>query len=382
MKTPSKRIRVCHIVTRLAVRGVPRQVLDIAEGLDPARFDVEVLTGHSEPDEGDLWEEACERGIRVTRIESLCRPVRLSSDVRALYQIYRHLRAHPCDLVHTHIAKAGLLGRLAARFAGIPRVVHTYHGIPNEWVGHGTSARFFRAVERSISTQTDAIVAVSRAVQDLVQAIPIGRGNSWHVIYNGIDRSFVDAEPAERQATQLLVVGSLTREKGCDVLLHAMPKIISHWPSVELLFLGDGPLKKQLEALACQLGIADHVRFLGLVADVRLWLRTCTILVAPSRSEGLGMAVIEAMAMGCPVVASRTGGLTEVVSDGETGYLVDVGHVEGLVDRIANLLQDPDQRAHFGAAGRARAYTHFAADRSIAQLEDVYTALIEKPILR
>ena len=110
-------IRVCHIVTRLAVRGVPRQVLDLAEGLDRARFQVCVLTGHSESGEGDLWDEARDRGIDVTRIEALRRPIHPTRDGFALAQLYRYLRRHPCDIVHTHIAKAGLLGRLAARSA-------------------------------------------------------------------------------------------------------------------------------------------------------------------------------------------------------------------------------------------------------------------------
>lgn len=379
--TASQPIRVCHIVTRLAVRGVPRQVLDIAEGLDRSRFSVSVLTGHSEPEEGDLWDEARGRGIAVTRINDLRRSVHLSRDGAAFLQIYRYLRSHPCDIVHTHIAKAGLLGRMAARLAGIPSVLHTYHGIPNEWVGNGISARFFRGLEKWSAVRTDALIAVSQAVRTEIRAVDIGTANRWHVIHNGISPLFLSEErpnAADRNDALLIAVGSLTKEKGYDVLLQALPTIASSCPDVELVFIGDGPLKASLQTLAKDLDVASRVRFVGVVSDVRPWLRRATLLVAPSLSEGLGMAVVEAMAMECPVVASRVGGLVEAVVDGETGFLVDAGSISPLNQQVIELLNSPEQRARLGSNGRKHVQAHFARDWSIVQLQDVYETLFRE----
>ena len=371
-------IRVCHIVTRLAVRGVPRQVLDLAEGLDRARFQVCVLTGHSESGEGDLWDEARDRGIDVTRIEALRRPIHPIRDGFALAQLYRYLRRHPCDIVHTHIAKAGLLGRLAARLAKIPFVLHTYHGTPNEWIGDGTSARLFRGTERWVSTRTDMLIAVSEAVRGEISAMGIGSASRWRVIRNGISpifRSESLPSPAQRNKAQLLAVGSLTEEKGYDVVLRALPTIASSHPDVELVFIGDGPLKASLQALANDLNVASRVRFIGVVADVRPWLRQSTLLVAPSLSEGLGMAVVEAMAMECPVVASRVGGLVEVVVHGETGFLVQAGHVPLLAQQVVELLSSPEERVRLGANGSRHVQANFTRDRPIAQLQELYETL-------
>lgn len=375
---PIPPIRVCHIVTRLAVRGVPRQVLELAEGLDRARFQVRVLTGHSESCEGDLWDEARDRGIDVTRIEALRRPIHPIRDGFALAQLYRYLRSHPCDIVHTHIAKAGLLGRMAARLAKVPFVLHTYHGTPNEWIGDGTSARLFRGIERRAAAKTDRLIAVSEAVRREMSAMGIGSASRWCVIRNGISpifRSEPFSSPTQRNRAQLLAVGSLTEEKGYDVVLRALPTIVSSHPDVELVFIGDGPLKASLQALANDLNVASHVRFIGVVADVRPWLRKATLLVAPSLSEGLGMAVVEAMAMECPVVASRVGGLVEVVVHGETGFLVEAGRVPLLAQQVVELLSSPEERVRLGANGSRHVQANFTRDRSIAQLQELYETL-------
>tara|TARA_B100000212_G_scaffold330042_1_gene295925 strand:+ start:148 stop:621 length:474 start_codon:yes stop_codon:yes gene_type:complete len=150
---------------------------------------------------------------------------------------------------------------------------------------------------------------------------------------------------------------------------------VSSHPDVELVFIGDGPLKASLQALANDLNVASHVRFIGVVSDVRPWLRKATLLVAPSLSEGLGMAVVEAMAMECPVVASRVGGLVEVVVHGETGFLVEAGRVPLLAQQVVELLSSPEERVRLGANGSRHVQANFTRDRSIAQLQELYETL-------
>ncbi len=375
-----QRIRVCHIVTRLAVRGVPRHVIDMAVALDPERYDVQVLTGHSEPGEGDLWQEALDLGIAVRRIPALQRRVDPRADVLALWQLYRYLRCHSCDIVHTHISKAGMLGRLAARWAGVPLVLHTYHGVPLEWNGTGLAARFFRFCERRVARSTSALVAVSQAVKNDLLQMGIGASERWHVIYNGVPAAML-AEGIEAHkvawAPLLLYVGSLTREKGVAVLLKALPELRADFPNLGLCIVGDGLLKKDLEHLVSELDSDAYVHFAGLVEDVRPWLVACAALVVPSLSEGMGLAAVEAMAMERPVVASAVGGLREVVVDGETGLLVEPGDSHVLAQQIHALLQNSDKRRRMGSNGRRRVQRHFTVERSVDQLQNLYEALLK-----
>ena len=366
---------------RSAVRGVPRHVIELAAGLDRARFSVEILTGHSEADEGDLVSEARDRGLSVTRIGALRRRVHVRDDLVALYQIYRHLRRASIDIVHTHISKAGILGRQAARWAGVPLVLHTYHGVPEEWVGDSPKARLFRAVERRAARTTDAIVAVSGAVREDILNLGIGGNSRWEVVYNGIAPAFFaleGAQPSGERGLRLVTIGSLTPEKGVDVMLRALPSVVRLHPGVELVVVGDGPLRPELEGLARELGVAECVRFVGLAKDVRLWLRECALFVAPSRREGMGIAVVEAMAMGCPVVASRVGGLAEVVVDGETGLLVEADASDALSEAICKLLEVPAERTRLGANGRARARSVFARETALRHMQGVYDALLRE----
>jgi glycosyltransferase involved in cell wall biosynthesis len=374
------RIRVCHIVTRLAVRGVPRHVIDMAVALDPQRYAVQVLTGHSEPGEGDLWQEALDLGIAVRRIPALQRRVDLRADVLALWQLYRYLRAYPCDIVHTHISKAGILGRMAARWAGVPLVLHTYHGVPLEWAGSGLAARLFRLCERRVSRSTSALVAVSQAVKNDLLQMGIGEAKRMHVIYNGVHAAML-AEGIGAQAVPwaplLLCIGSLTREKGLAVLLKGLPELRVHFPNLGLGLVGDGPLKEDLQHLISELDLDACVHFAGIVEDVRPWLAACAVLVMPSLSEGMGLAAVEAMAMGRPVVASDVGGLREVVVDGETGLLVESGNSHRLAQQIRSLLQKPDELRRMGDNGCQRVQRHFTVERAIGQLQDLYEELLQ-----
>lgn len=379
MSAVTRRIRVCHIVTRLAVRGVPRHVIDMAVGLDPKRFAVEILTGHSEPDEGDLWRDAQDKGLSLVRIQSMRRRVDPIADISALWQIYRHLRTHPCDIVHTHISKAGILGRLAAHWAGVPIALHTYHGVPGEWEGAGRAARIFRYCETRAARSTDRLVAVSNAVKEGLWGMSIGKNSHWQVIYNGVSPSFFEsvewtAPPIETPF--LLAVGSLTQEKGVEVLIEALAELRRDYPDLRLCLLGDGPLRDALGRRVTEMGLADRVHFAGLTEDVRPWLKYCSLLVAPSLSEGMGLAALEAMAMGRPVVASGVGGLLELVTDGETGRLVRPGDAHHLAEQIAALLCDPSECTRLGNNGRERARECFSLDRSIGQLQDLYEALV------
>lgn len=375
--------RVLQVVTRLAVRGVPRHVLSLAAGLDRSRFHVEILAGRSEPGEGELWDEADRLAIPTWRVPALQRQVNPVADLAAYAAISRRLREGRYDLVHTHISKAGILGRLAAVRARVPVVVHTYHGQVAELSGPSPAGLLFRACERIAASRTDRLVAVSQDTARACLAMGIGREDQYRVIHNGIDLSlFSDYEaptegyPGETGQPRLGAIGSLTGEKGFEVLLRAMPAIRARHPHTTLCIVGSGPLKARLLSQSLQLGLGGTIHFPGIVADVRPWLAGLAVLLVPSLREGLPMVVLEAMAMGIPVVASRVGGIPEVVVDGETGLLVEANDPTSLAAAALTLLADPERRRRMGRAGRQRVTERFGLETMSAHIADEYESLL------
>ena len=339
------RIRLLQIVTRLVVRGASRYVIDLATHLDPEQFELEVLAGSGESAEGSLWEEARDRGLVTHRLEVLQRAVHPARDLAAYRAIYQLIKDGRYDAVHTHISKAGFLGRLAAKRAGIPLIVHTYHGLVGE-LGEGMlRSRVLRQCERLAARRADVLIAVSEDVKSRLLKLGIGRPTQYRVIPNGIDpgRWRRDAQlelPAHVNGEPVIgCVGSLTREKGMDVLLNAIPPLVERYPRLQVCIVGNGPLRREIESQAQRAGIHQRVLFAGIVEDVRPWLAAFDVFVLASRSEGMPVSLLEAMAMGVPVVASRVGGVPEIVTDSRGGRLVDPGDAKSLSVAIQHVLE-------------------------------------------
>lgn len=381
---PDTRVRVLQVVTRLAVRGVPRHVLDVAAGLDHRRFAVEVLAGASEPGEGDLWDEARQRGITAHYLPSLRRSVSPLGDAMSLAGIYHRIRRGRYDVVHTHISKAGILGRLAARLAGVPAVLHTYHGQAEELRGGGPASRMYLRCERCAAAWCDALVAVSQGTAQQCLANGIGRPEQYRVIHNGIEvtrfaglRGSASPLSGCGPGPHIGAIGSLTPEKGIEALLHVLPGLARQWPDVCLHVVGDGRLRPELEHLAARLHLQQRVRFTGIVADVRPWLANLDVFAMPSLQEGLPTVLLEAMASACAVVAARVGGIPEIVEHDVHGLLVPAGQVAPLEAALRELLQDPVRRERLGRAAQERVRTAFGLDHMLAQLAAEYERLLQ-----
>jgi len=372
--------RILQLLTRLAVRGVPRHVLDLSEGLRRRGHQVEIVAGQSEPGEGELWEEARQRGIPATFLPALRRPLSPAADAAAFAGLWRHLARTRPQLVHTHISKAGVLGRLAARLAGVPVVLHTYHGQVEEVEGRGPQSRLLRAAEALAARCSDALIAVSADTAAGLQALGVGRAGQYRLIRNGIDleRFAPQATPPAPVAGSPLLgsVASLTPEKGLELLIAALPSLAALHPRVRLCIVGEGPLRPALEAQIRALGLEGRVDLAGNTPDVRPYLRAFDLVVAPSRREGQGRVLMEALALGRPVLAARVGGIPELIAHGQQGWLVPPDDPEALGQGAAHLLANPGLCAALAQRGRQRALREFGLDTMIAQVEALYAELL------
>mgnify|MGYP005632096733 CR=1 FL=1 len=339
-----ERIRVLQIITRLAARGAPRHVLDLALRIDSERFDVSILTGTPEPDEGDLLDEARRRGLCVDVIAQMCRPVRPIQDLVALYKIFRFIRRGRYSVVHTHISKAGILGRIAAWLARTPVVLHTYHGPVEE-----LSNPVLLAVERWVARRTDILIAVSPGVVEHQLALRLGRAEQYEVIPNGIDHEWYQSSTGQVDALRASLggqpvigtIGSLTAEKGTEGLINAAATLREGFPELRVCIVGDGHRRESLRAQAEALDLASHVVFTGNVNDVRGWLSAFDLFVLPSHREGMSRSLLEAMAVGRAAVATSVGDAASLL---DASCLVPPADVHSLVEAIRRLLVDSDER--------------------------------------
>jgi glycosyltransferase involved in cell wall biosynthesis len=339
-----ERVRVLHIITRLAARGAPRHVLDLAQRLDGEGFDVSILTGTPEVDEGNLLTEARTRGLQVEVVDEMRRAVRPIQDLIALYKIFRMIRRGCFDIVHTHISKAGILGRVAAWVARTPVVMHTYHGPVEE-----LSNPVLLAVERWVAKRTDVLIAVSPSVVEHQLALGLGCREQYEVVPNGIDLQWyqeatgatVDLRASLGGEPILGTIGSLTAEKGTEVLISAAAVLCRSFPELRVCIVGDGSARDALAAQVEALGLSNHVVFVGNVEDVRGWLSVFDVFALPSYREGMSRSLLEAMAAGCAAVATNVGDAPEML---DASCLVAAGDIDGLVEAITRLLNDDDER--------------------------------------
>ena len=362
-------LRVAHVIETLGVGGAERLVADVVRGLDRGRFHSRVF-----PLDGplDLQSEIESAGTVVDPVQAPPRRQPLAC-VRGLA---RKLRRFGPGLVHTHLYYGNVMGRIAARLAGGAPVVTTLHNPDYTFEARPTPLfRLRKLLDRVTGSRNAALVAVSRAVAEDYR-----RHMGWEsirVVPNGVDLQAFTPGGDDRAAAEwpagglrLLSVGRLHPQKGHRVLLDAMAAARQAGAQLSLLVAGEGAERAALEAQAGALGLPGHVRFAGR-RDVLPLLAAADVFVFPSLYEAVGIALLEAMACARPVVASRTGGIPEVVEDGVSGILVTPGDALGLARVLATLERDPERRRRLGKAARARAEA-FDIRSTVRSLEALY----------
>ncbi len=379
-------IPILHLITRLIVGGAQENTLDTAAGLNPARYRVEVLSGSQTGSEGNLMEEARSRGIDLAIQDSLVREVSPVRDLQAISELVRRMRTRRYSLVHTHSSKAGVLGRIAARRAGVPRIVHTVHGWSfHDWMP-GAVRQLYIHVERYAAGFTDRMVAVSEKDIHKGLANGIGRPEQYVLIRSGVDLAAFDPDshdgPAVRaelgipsDAPVLGNAGRFSRQKNPLDWVRTAGLVAREVPEAWFLLVGDGPLRDAVEDALGREGIRDRTVLTGLRRDIPRLMAAIDLFLLTSLWEGLPRVLPQAMSMGIPVVAYETDGATDAVRQGTTGYLVEPGRFDEAASHCISLLRNPSARKEMGARGRELS-RGFGVEGMIADIEEMYESLL------
>jgi len=392
-------MRVTHIITRLVIGGAQENTLATIRGLrTKPDFDVKLISGPTIGPEGSLENQAREffgnQPSDFTIVPELVRPVHPLKDFIALRKLEKLLREQKPDLVHTHSGKAGILGRLAAKRAGVPVIIHHIHG-PSFGNFQGALANLiFTAAEKHAAKVTDHFFCSASAMTKLYLAAGIGRPEMFTRIFSGFDlQPFLNATNDLTLRQQLglevnhFVIGKVSRIfklKGHTDLLNAFAKILPQVPHARLLFVGDGSLRGEIEKQTRELNVRDKIVFTGLVApnEVARYVGIMDCLAHLSYREALSRALPQALAAGKPVIAYDFDGADEICLDNETGFLIRTGDIEAAAQKLLQLARDAALRKNFGERGQQFVSENFSVEKMVADQYAVYQNLAAKRGLR
>jgi len=369
--------------------GAQENTLLTCQGLVAAGHDVLLMTGPTSGPEGEILAEARRRGVRIEETPSLVRRVSPLKDWRAYLDLRARLRELSPRIVHTHSSKAGVLGRAAARAAGVETVVHTIHGLPFHRFNNYLLNSLYISAERFAAARCDRIISVADAMTRQAVAAGVAPPEKFLTIHSGMEiEPFLAAREKRAGARARLGFGHddfvivklarLFELKGHRELLEAAASLVPEHPNLRLLFVGDGILRAHLEERARALGLAQRVVFTGLVPapEVPEHLAASDLLVHASLREGLPRAVPQALLTGTPVVAFDLDGAPEIVRDGETGLLVPPRDTKSLAAAIARMAGDGGLRKRTATAGRDLAARIFPAEKMVARIMALYEELL------
>jgi glycosyltransferase involved in cell wall biosynthesis len=384
-------IPVVRIISRLAVGGSTIQAISLTRLLQP-RYRTTLVTGVEGSREGDMYHLATALGVRPVVVPSLQRELG-AGDIRAVWEVARILRRERPAILHTHGAKAGAVGRLAAVVAGRARpsvVVHTFHGHVLEGYFSPVRSAAFIWIERILARLTTRLIVVSAEVGRALLRLKIAKSARIEVVPLGFDlEPFVVSDDERKKLgvamrselsipldrSVITFVGRIVPIKRVDRLL-AIAHRVRQREDVHLLIVGDGELRPQLQASATAQALGDRVTWTGFRHDLVAIYCASDIVALTSDNEGTPVSLIEAHAACVPVVTTDVGGARDVVEDGVSGRILDPRDETGMADAITEILRDPDLARRFAVAGRRRALSRFTRARLVRDIDELYMRLL------
>lgn len=381
-------MRIVHLITRLIIGGAQENTLLSCAGLAAAGHEVFLLSGPTTGPEGSLVERARAGGYALEELPDLVRPVSPGRDDRALRALRRRFRELRPDVVHTHSSKAGILGRLAAHQARVPRIVHTIHGMSFNRTQPRIVQMVYAAAERYCARRSHALVSVADAMTSQALAAGIGRPEQYETIRSGMVVEDFDPAAQPARATRrawgvpddAVLVGTVARlfyNKGYEQLIEVLDLAVRRQPNLRFVWIGDGAARGRYEAELARRGLRERVMLTGLLppAEMPRVLAAIDLLAHTSQWEGLPRAVVQALLMAKPAVSFAIDGAPEVVVPGETGELAALGDLAGFAEALCRLAGDPARRAAYGQAGRRRCLAEFDYRDMVARLDRLYRRL-------
>lgn len=385
-------MRVAHIITRMIIGGAQENtLLNCLDLLEQYGDTVQLITGPSHGPEGALLEQGRAGGLDVRLVPQLQRAISPWHDLMAYRQLRKALRSFQPDVVHTHSAKGGWLGRLAAWHERVPVIVHSVHGAPFHEYQSAAARRFFIACERWAARRCHHFVCVADAMTERMVSANVAPADRFTTVYSGMRiEPFLEAasfRAATRQRLRIpeeaVVVGKIARLfhlKGHDDLIEAARGAIAHQPRLRFLLVGDGLLRPQLESLVREHALQDHFLFVGLIPPEQIpnYLGAMDMLVHTSLREGLARTLPQALLAGLPAISYDVDGAKEVVLDGRTGRLIPPRNVQRLTEAITELADQPAVRQRLGEAGRQLCQQRFCHRYMTERIRQLYSEQLSR----
>jgi glycosyltransferase involved in cell wall biosynthesis len=356
------------------------------QGMDRKHYEVELACAP----EGRLIDLVQEHGMTARPFKNLVQPLNPFKDTLALMNLIFFLKKNPYHIVHTHNSKAGFLGRLAAKLAGVPVIIHTVHGFAFHDQEPPWRQTLFRNLERAASRWCDKMIFISQPLIDWALREQIAAEEKTVKIYSGIELDLFRPATSrtknnirkkwniDQRAAVIGIVSKLWEGKGHAILLEAFKALKKEMKDAFLVIVGEGDLYDKLVRIANRNGLSDSVLFTGFQLDVSEIIATFDVAVLPSFFEGMGRVLLESMAMGKPVVASRVGGIPDLVENGVNGLLVTPGDTQELADALQKILNDKKLAQRLGKEGQKRVKEQFSADVMVQSIEKVYREFLTK----
>ncbi len=370
-------IKVLHIITRLDPGGSSTNTIETVSRLDRSRFDVFLISGCTVDPDGSIASLLNNRGVNHLFMPELQREISPVKDFAAFFRLHRFIKAQNFDVVHTHSSKAGILGRWAAKWAGVRCIVHTPHGhIFYGYFGR-IKTRIFIWTERAAAIITDRIITLTERGKTEHVELKIAPAQKFVTISSGIDiNAQVGPDPVPFVVPPgELIFGSVARldpVKGTKYLLDAMALVVKQCPQSHLFLVGDGSEAEKLRLQCVQLGIADKVTFTGFQKQPEIFIRVMDVFVLASLNEGMGRVILEAMVQGKPVIATKVGGVPELIEDGQNGLIVAPGDADALASAMIRIGKDRVLREAMGGRARAAVTHRFDLWKMVRDIELLY----------
>jgi glycosyltransferase involved in cell wall biosynthesis len=374
-------IKVCYIITKLELGGAQKVALHIAENINKDIFESFVIAGT-----GGMLDNEAEKKIKFYRIKDFVRDISLVKDLKSLFKIYSVLKREKPDIVHTHSSKAGIIGRIAAKLAGVKIIIHTIHGYGFNETQKLFIKRFYTFLEKICALFSDKLIVVTK--EDIKKGLyyKIAEKDKFVLIRAGIDTIFYKGfiqSPNFRETLGIgadikiiVTIGPFKPQKNLKDFIKAASLVASRFKNIMFLIVGDGPQRKELETLIEKLNLKDKILMLGWRTDIAEILKVSDIFVLTSLWEGLPCSIIEAMCCVKPVVANSVDGVKEIVVDGKNGFLVEPNNYVKTAEKIIYLLSNRIDLKNLGEGAYNSIGQEYNINHNLKQHEELYLKLL------